>query len=96
MYLYILIPFQSNLDARAIDPRHATRPITNASLTNLSEEKCFRSEKGKIWAFGHKHYNCDFTVEQKDGASSIRLLGNQRGYYFSQADRYEGGKKIDI
>jgi hypothetical protein len=83
-------------DARAIDPRHATSSITSAFSTELSEEKCFQSEKVKIWAFGHTHYNCDFLVERKGGAGLLRLLTNQRGYYFAQADGYDGGKTVDI
>ncbi|KAH8796964.1 hypothetical protein F5882DRAFT_426339 [Hyaloscypha sp. PMI_1271] len=82
-------------DARAIDPRHATSSITSAFSTDLSVEKCFQSEKVKIWAFGHTHYNCDFIVERK-GVGSLRLLANQRGYYFAQADGYDGGKMVDI
>ena len=94
--IMIFTHWSPSKDARAIDPRHATSSITSAFSTDLSEEKCFKSEKVKIWAFGHTHYNCDFTVERKDGVGSLRLLANQRGYYFAQADGYDGGKTVNI
>ncbi|TVY24916.1 Uncharacterized protein LHYA1_G005837 [Lachnellula hyalina] len=94
--IMIFTHWSPSKDARAIDPRHAASSITSAFSTDLSEEKCFQSKKVKIWAFGHTHYNCDFVVERKEGAGLLRLLANQRGYYFAQADGYDGGKTIDI
>lgn len=35
-------------------------------------------------------------AERKDGAGSLRLLANQRGYYFAQADGYDGERTVDI
>ncbi|KAH8665288.1 hypothetical protein BGZ60DRAFT_506259 [Tricladium varicosporioides] len=81
--IIIFTHWSPSKDARAIDPRHATK-------------KCFQSKKVKIWAFGYTHYNCDFIVERKEGAGLLRLLANQRGYYFAQADGYDGGKTVDI
>ena len=94
--IMIFTHWSPSRDARAVDPRHATSSITSAVSTDLSMEKCFQSEKVKLWAFGHTHYNCDFTIERKEGAGSIRLLVNQRGYYFAQADGYDGVKTVDI
>jgi len=94
--IMIFTHWSPSRDTSAIDPRHAASLITSAFSTDLSEEKCFKSEKVKIWAFGHTHYNCDFMAERKDGAGSLRLLANQRGYYFAQADGYDGGKTVDI
>ncbi|RFU26965.1 hypothetical protein B7463_g9365, partial [Scytalidium lignicola] len=94
--IMIFTHWSPSRDARAIDPRHATSSITSAFSTDLSEEKCFKSEKVKIWAFGHTHYNSDFTVERKGTAESLRLLANQRGYYFAQADGYDGEKTVNI
>jgi predicted phosphodiesterase len=94
--IIIFTHWSPSRDSRAVDPRHATSSITSAFSTDLSVEKCFRSEKVKLWAFGHTHYNCDFTIERKEGAGSIRLLANQRGYYFAQADGYDGVKIVDI
>jgi len=94
--IIIFTHWSPSKNARAVDPKHATSLITSAFSTDLSEEKCFKSEKVKIWAFGHTHYNCDFIVERKDGAVSLRLLANQRGYYFAQADGYDGEKTVKI
>jgi hypothetical protein len=94
--IMIFTHWSPSRDARAIDPSHATSPITGAFSTDLSEEKCFKSDKVKIWAFGHTHYNRDFIVERKDGAGLLRLLANQRGSYFAQADGFDGGKTVDM
>lgn len=38
-----------------------------------------------MWAFGHTHFNCDFKVGRRASAQPLRVIANQRGYYFSQA-----------
>ncbi|KAK4156309.1 hypothetical protein C8A00DRAFT_30804 [Chaetomidium leptoderma] len=81
-------------DARAVEPRHAGSRIISAFSTDLSGEPCFRSGRVKLWAFGHTHYNCDFVVERADGAGPLRLMANQRGYYFAQAEGFDGGKTV--
>ena len=83
-------------DVRAIEPRYAGSPITSAFSTDLSDEACFKSDKVKVWAFGHTHYNCDFSVERKGAAGPLRLLANQRGYYFAQAEGYDGEKTVEV
>lgn len=90
--IIIFTHWSPSRDSRAVDPRHATSSITSAFPTDLSGERCFQSEKVKLWAFGHTHYNCDFTVERQTGTGPLRLLTNQRGYYFAQADGYDEGK----
>ena len=85
-----------SLDARTIEPKHAGSPITSAFSTDMSEEACFKSDKVKLWAFGHTHYNCDFTVERGTGAGPLRLLANQRGYYFAQAEGFDGKKTVEV
>lgn len=92
--IMIFTHWSPSRDTRAVDPKHATSSIASAFATDLSGEKCFQSRKVKIWAFGHTHYNCDFTVERGNGAGFLRLLTNQRGYYFAQADGYDGGKTV--
>lgn len=82
-------------DSRARQPQHAGSRITAGFSTDLSRQVCFTSPKVKIWAFGHTHYNCDFMVERENGRS-LRLLANQRGYYFAQAEGFDGTKKVDI
>lgn len=94
--IMIFTHWSPSMDTRAIDPKHAISPITSAFSTDLSGEKRFQSGKVMVWAFGHTHYNCDFEVERKGGAESLRLLTNQRGYYFAQADGYDEGKIVNV
>ncbi|KAF2278515.1 uncharacterized protein EI97DRAFT_431740 [Westerdykella ornata] len=82
--IVILTHWSPTRDARSVDPRHGASPISSGFSTDLSGEVCFKSEKVKVWAFGHTHFNCDFTVDRECGVP-LRLLANQRGYYFSQA-----------
>lgn len=77
-----------------IDPKHVKSPITSGFSTNLVNERCFNSTKVKVWAFGHTHYNCDIEMERESGAGMLRLLANQRGYYFAQADGFDVEKTI--
>lgn len=94
--IMIFTHWSPSKDPRTIEPRHGSSSITSAFSTELCQEICFQSEKVKIWAFGHTHYNCDFTVERSKGAGLPRLLANQRGSYFSQAVEYDGEKTVDI
>ncbi|GAB1312202.1 Ser/Thr protein phosphatase superfamily [Madurella fahalii] len=94
--IIIFSHWSPTLDARAIDPRHVGSRITSAFSTDLSREKCFKSDKVKLWAFGHTHYNCDFVAEREDGAGPLRLVANQRGYYFAQSDGFNSEKTIEV
>lgn len=94
--IIIFSHWSPSLDIRAVEPRYAESPIMSAFSTNLSGEICFKSDKVRLWAFGHTHYNCDFTVERAGGAGPLRLLANQRGYYFSQAEGYDGEKTFNL
>lgn len=94
--IIIFSHWSPTLDARAVDPRHAGSPITSAFSTDLSKEKCFESGSIKLWAFGHTHYNCDFVVDRGGGAGPLRLVANQRGYYFAQSVGFDGGKTVEI
>lgn len=92
----ILTHWSPTQDARSAEPRHATSQITSGFSTDLSGEQCFKSRVVTVWAFGHTHYNCDFTVQREDGASPLRLVTNQRGYYSAQAERFDGTKTVDV
>ena len=91
----IFTHWSPSTDSRAVDPRHAGSPIGSAFSTYLTAEECFKDSKVKVWAFGHTHYNCDFMVE-RSAVSPLRLLANQRGYYFAQAEGYDGEKTVLI
>jgi hypothetical protein len=83
-------------DARAIEPRHAGSSVSAAFSTDLSKERCFRSGNVKLWAFGHTHYNCDFDTYREDGAGPLRIMANQRGYYFAQSEGFDVGKTVEV
>lgn len=88
--IMIFSHWSPSLDVRAVEPSHAGSPITSAFSTELPNEACFKSDKV------HTHYNCDFTVEREGGTGRLRLLANQRGYYFAQAEGYDGEKCVGI
>lgn len=94
--IMIFSHWSPSLDARAIEPRHAGSPITTAFSTELSDEICFKSGNVNVWAFGHTHYNCDLIIERHGNAGQLRLLANQRGYYFAQATGYDGEKTVEL
>ena len=87
----ILTHHSPTKDPRAVEPRHANSPISSGFCTDLSKEVCWTKDCVKLWTFGHTHYNCDFEARQ-----GLRVVTNQRGYYFAQAEGYTGGKIIDI
>ncbi|KAM5464236.1 hypothetical protein MauCBS54593_007055 [Microsporum audouinii] len=73
-------------DKRAADPMHIGSPISTGFATDLTGEECWKSPNVCLWAFGHTHFNCDFTVELE--GSRRRIVTNQRGYYFKQAENF--------
>ncbi|KAK4500438.1 hypothetical protein PRZ48_008627 [Zasmidium cellare] len=93
--IVIFTHWSPSTDPRSTDPRHANSAISSGFSTNLSDQVCFKSDKVVLWAFGHTHYNCDFEVERK-AAKSLRLMTNQRGYYFSQAAGFDVEKVIEL
>ncbi|KAF2743419.1 Ser/Thr protein phosphatase superfamily [Sporormia fimetaria CBS 119925] len=92
----ILTHWSPSVDPRAVDPKHANSPISSAFSTDLSLQHCFTSSRVRLWAFGHTHYNCDFTADRGEGIEPLRLLTNQRGYYFAQAENFEGTKTVQF
>lgn len=93
--IVVLTHWSPSTDERAIEPRHAQSPIGSAFSTDLSGHSCFRSANVKTWAFGHTHFNCDFEAE-RDGAGPLRIITNQRGYYFAQAAGFDPKRTIGI
>lgn len=91
----ILTHWSPSADARAVDPRHGQSPIASAFSTDLSQARCFSSPKTRMWVFGHTHFNCDFEV-QREGARPVRLLTNQRGYYFAQAAGFDPEMVVEV
>jgi len=91
----VLTHWMPTRDGRATEARHAGSRITSGFSTELAGERCFGSGRVKVWAFGHTHYNCDFVVERGE-AGPVRLVANQRGYYFSQTEGFDGEKVIEV
>ncbi|PTU22979.1 hypothetical protein P175DRAFT_0474710 [Aspergillus ochraceoroseus IBT 24754] len=75
-----------------VDPAHVNSPISSGFSTDLTGEVCWEKPQVRLWAFGHTHYNCDYT-EQRTGK---RVLANQRGYYFAQAQGFDAGRLITL
>ncbi|KAJ5551771.1 hypothetical protein N7535_000289 [Penicillium sp. DV-2018c] len=75
-----------------IAPVHRDSRISSAFMTDLSNECCWKSDVVRLWAFGHTHYNCDFSYS----ALGKRVVANQRGYYFAQASRFDGTKVVQV
>ncbi|KAJ5751367.1 hypothetical protein N7533_008395 [Penicillium manginii] len=75
-----------------VDPQHADSKISSGFMTDLSGETCRKSGVVKLWAFGHTHFNCDFTEPNHD----TRFISNQRGYYFCQAAGFDSTKTYCI
>ncbi|KAK1760031.1 hypothetical protein QBC47DRAFT_373457 [Echria macrotheca] len=92
----VLTHFSPSRDPRAVEARHWESPIVSAFSTDLSGEKCFCSSKVKVWAFGHTHYNVDYSFERGEGAGPLRLMANQRGSYYSQAKGFDVEKVIKL
>jgi hypothetical protein len=74
------------------DPKHRNSKISSAFMTDLSSEPCWKTGVVKIWAFGHTHFNCDF----QDSKTGKIVTSNQRGYYFSQSEGFDGEKTVTI
>lgn len=85
-----------SVDRRSIDQQRAASKITCGFATDLSREACFKSSRVKTWAFGHTHFNCDFLVDREGDAAPLRLVTNQRGYYFAQAIGFDQGKVLEL
>jgi hypothetical protein len=81
-------------DGRAVDPAYAGSAISYGFSTDLSKEECWRNTSVRLWAFGHTHYNCDFVV--KGEAKEMRVVSNQRGYYFKQATVFDIEKVVTV
>ncbi|KAK2599186.1 hypothetical protein QQS21_005377 [Conoideocrella luteorostrata] len=94
--IMIFSHWSPSTDRRAIEPRHAGSSIGSAFSTDLSEQPCFRSGKVKVWAFGHTHYNCDFECDRAGDAGPLRLVTNQRGYAYCNADGFDPDKTLSI
>ncbi|KAI1909471.1 hypothetical protein LOZ65_006520 [Ophidiomyces ophidiicola] len=83
-----------NKDERAVDPVHAGSAISSGFSSDLGGEECWGNRSVCTWAFGHTHFNCDFMTEKK--GEKMRVVSNQRGYYFKQAGGFDVEKVVTI
>lgn len=91
-HVIVLTHHSPTSDPRSLDPNHASSKISSGFMTDLSSEACWKHSNVKLWAFGHTHFNCDFV----DVETGKRVVTNQRGYYFSNAQGFEAEKVISI
>ena len=92
----IVTHWSPSTDRRAIEPRHAGSAVSSGFSTDLSGQTCWMGSKVRVWACGHTHFNFDFCAERGGGKAPLRVVTNQRGYYFQQAERFDAGKVIEI
>lgn len=95
--IVVLTHWSPSTDPRSLDPKHGdwkSSAIGCAFSTQLSGQRCFESEQVRIWAFGHTHFNCDFIKERESGP--LRVVSNQRGYYFAQAAGFDCEKVLNL
>ena len=94
--IIILSHWSPSQDPRTMDVKHSGSLITCGFSTDMSGEPCFQSDKVKVWAFGHTHYNCDLKFDRGTDVTPLRLVTNQRGYYFAQAEDFDLEKLVTI
>ncbi|KAL9101470.1 MAG: hypothetical protein Q9163_003265 [Psora crenata] len=75
--IIIFTHYSPSIDQRTKNPRYLKSTVDSGFMTDLSGQICWRSPNVKLWAFGHTHYNVDFTDEN----TGKRVLANQKGYY---------------
>ncbi|KAJ5503710.1 hypothetical protein N7463_006584 [Penicillium fimorum] len=63
------------VDSRSTDPKHIGSGVSTGFATDLSCEECWTNPAVVAWAFGHTHFNCDFT-----DANGKAIISNQKGY----------------
>ncbi|KAI1498160.1 Metallo-dependent phosphatase-like protein [Biscogniauxia marginata] len=85
------------LNAQVAGFEQAASPITGEFSKDLSGRCALGAlELGPGRSGTRIHYNCDFAAARDGGAGPLRLLANQRGYYFAQAPGFDGEKTVEI
>ncbi|KAI8930964.1 hypothetical protein NX059_011976 [Plenodomus lindquistii] len=86
--IVILTHHSPTVDVRANDQRHAKSEMAAGFCTDLSREVCWRSERVKMWAFGHTHFSCQYVDDGECGREVRKLvIANQKGYASVLANR---------
>lgn len=92
--IFIFTHHSPTISSLASDAAHTGSKMTSGFSSDLREEICWKYENVRVWAFGHTHFNCDF--EDSGEGKGKRVVTNQRGYYFRQAERFNGLKTIEF
>ena len=92
----ILTHWSPSLDERALEPRHKGSTVESAFSTDLTCEGCWLGSKVKVWACGHTHFNFEFLADRGEGRVPLRIVTNQRGYYFRPSERFDARKIIKL
>ncbi|OQE31944.1 hypothetical protein PENSTE_c001G02067 [Penicillium steckii] len=90
--IIIMTHYCPTTNRQVIDLRHASSKISSGFMTDLKGEPCWENSAVKLWAFGHTHFNCDF----QDDRTSKRIIANQRGYYFAQANGFDPEMVVEV
>ncbi|GFF68152.1 hypothetical protein IFM47457_01964 [Aspergillus lentulus] len=84
--IFIFTHHCPSMDSRCMSHRHKHSDVTSAFMTDLSSEECWMANAVKAWAFGHTHYNCQFTDER-----GKVVLANQKGYQMFPRKSFDAG-----
>ncbi|KAF3913099.1 hypothetical protein AA313_de0201060 [Arthrobotrys entomopaga] len=88
--IVVLTHYCPTFDAN--DPQYEGSKLTSGFTTDMTGEVCWTSCNVAAWAFGHTHFNYDVV----DGSTGKRVVANQRGYTFAQADLFDAGKTLEV
>jgi hypothetical protein len=89
--IFIFTHHCPSMDSRCVNHRDNHSDVISAFMTDLSSEECWTSTAVKLWAFGHTHYNCDFTDER-----GKVVLANQKGYQKFPQKSFDAGKVFQL
>ncbi|KZO94543.1 Ser/Thr protein phosphatase protein [Calocera viscosa TUFC12733] len=70
-------------------PRYEGSMAGSAFSTELTN-KAWWGAPLVLWAFGHTHYSCDFTIK------GVRLVSNQKGYFRDRAEGFIEEKVLEL
>ena len=98
--IIIFTHYSPSVDERTKNPRYPKSTVDSGFMTDLRGQTCWKRSNVKLWAFGHTHYNFDFTDEE----TGKRVIANQKGYYTTlPSNKKDGGgtpfcagKTVDI
>jgi hypothetical protein len=85
--IVIFTHYSPTVDDRAVDPKHRESPVSSGFATDLRSNECWTNPAVTLWAFGHTHFNCDFTDRL-----GKRVAANQLGYASAEEKDFDAKK----